>query len=710
MDEIETISSNKDTTDATSQKRGDDCNRGDEPRRCALECLIKAMDLLELSKVECAQRALRSGHSYLLALKPESFKNPTDYEKQQLKRAKEISLKCVSGPPLCGVILLDQMDSDQDDHLYISFTIAFGTLAFKLQEHNMAIEVFNLVMNSNGNDSPPHREIKVDFEFSVVVAKANLGCVYLILGQLEKAKENLECALKSLERFRLEKNLGNVEVEIFAVENNLSLVLQGQQNYTESIKLQNDLVAKAKHLRLPFRMVSATHYNRAELFLELEYPVKALKELRELKSLSEFVDDENGMPEEFISSKICLVHLSMKEMALAEEIAVKLSLSPSFSFSLPSISSSWLTSASSLSSSSLTSSSLSTSLSSSSSSSSSSSLASSSSSSPPCSPPPSSSEFEVFPKSNGKLPWDFSVATLANLVDFYLYQENVQRVSRILDLCVSNWKETFGDSHPAFASLLYRQGVKFSLMGQNVSSKNCFEEALSIFTRSGFALIHPEVSKCNAGLARLLLCESSQDEMFLSSQSIPRTPSDSDEGCKKSQEFIFSNSITSSSLFEKLVKQIIKSQEKFGEISELVMTKHLLKIQGPSVGQITVWLHDRGIKMTTQPTHAKESLAANYEESFSSDRTNINEILIEEIKMCASALGVSFETFTETSLCPSPCQTPGELLMNPASNVKVMTKASNGGQNSFEDGEAGASVSITDPLFFISLPIVHSRK
>ena len=702
MDELETISSNKDTADVNSQKPGlsdEDYNCGDELRRSVFKHFVDVMDLLERSEVGCARRSLQSGHRDLLEVTPETFCNPTDFEKQQVRRGKEMSLTCVSGPPLLGIILLDQMVSDQDDHLYISFTIAFGALAFKLQEHNMAIEVFNLVMNSNGDDSAPHREIKVDFEFFVVVAKANLGCVYLILGQLEKAKENLECALKSLERFKLEKNIGTVEVDIFAVENNLSLVLQGQQNYTESIKLQNDLVAKAKHLRLPFRMVSATHYNRAELFLELEYPVKALKVLQELKSLSEFVDDENGMPEEFISSKICLVHLSMKEMALAEEIAVKLSLSPLFSFFLPSISSSWLPTSSSLSSSSLTSSSLSTSLSSSSSSSSlASSSSSSSSSSPPSSPPPSSSEFEVFPKSNGKLPWDFSVATLANLVDFYLYQENVQRVSMMLDLCVSNWKETFGDSHPAFASLLYRQGVKFSLMSQNVSSKNCFEEALGIFTRSGFALTHPEVSKCNAGLARLLFCESSQDEMFLSSQSIPRTPSDSDEGCKKSQELIFSDSITSSSLFEKLVKQIIKSQEKFGEISELVMTKHFLKIQGPSVGQITVWLHDRSIKMTTQPTHAKKSLAANYEESFSSDRTNINEILIEEMKMCASALGVSFETLTETSLCPSPCQTPGELLMNPASNVKVMTKASNGGQNSFEDGEAGASVSI-NPLF-----------
>lgn len=141
------------------------------------------------------------------------------------------------------------------------------------------------------------------------------------------------------------------------------------------------------------------------------------------------------------------------------------------------------------------------------------------------------------------------------------------------------------------------------------------------------------------------------------------------------------------------------------------MTKNLMKIRGPSVGQITVWLHERSIKMTTQPTHAKKSLAANCEESFSCDRTDINEVLVEEMKMCASTLGVPFETCTETSLCPSPCQIPGELLMDPmqASNVKAMTGASHGGQNSFEDGEAGASVSISPNVFFISFPIVHSK-
>jgi len=261
----------------------------------------------------------------------------------------------------------------------------------------------------------------------------------------------------------------------------------------------------------------------------------------------------------------------------------------------------------------------------------------------------------------------------------------------ILDSCASRWKETFGKSHPVCASLLFRQGVTFSQMGENVSSKNCFEEALSIYTRAGFASTHPEVSKCNAALARLLLCESFQDESSPNSRSIAGTQSDSDERCKNSQEFIFSDSIASSSLFEKFVKQIIKNEDKFGEISELVKTKHFLKVQGPLVGQITVWLHDRSIKMNTQPTRAKTSLAANYEESLPCNCTDINEVLVEEMKMCASTLGEPFETCPEKSSCPSPPQISGELLMNPTQtpNLKAMT-----------DEESGASVSISTTIIF----------
>lgn len=90
-------------------------------------------------------------------------------------------LICVFGFFLCGVILLDQMDLDQDDYFYINFIIVFGVFVFKFQEYNIVIEVFNLVMDINGIDFLFYSEIKMFFEFFVVVVKVNVGCVYFIL-------------------------------------------------------------------------------------------------------------------------------------------------------------------------------------------------------------------------------------------------------------------------------------------------------------------------------------------------------------------------------------------------------------------------------------------------------------------------------------------------------------------------------------------------
>ncbi|KAL9971008.1 hypothetical protein ACROYT_G023482 [Oculina patagonica] len=611
MGEAEVISPNRKFIDAlTSQERrlDEDYHCVDElsARRFIVERFEETLDFLQLAKVEKAQRSLQTAYRPLLKLSPNSFSNPTDHEKQQLERGREMSIRCVTGPPFCGVILLDQVDSNQDDYFYIKFTNVFGTLALKLHEHCIAIEVFKLAVKSIDTDTHPHRVIEEHFDFSVSIAKTNMACVYLIMRKLDEAKETLECALESLERFKEEKSTVTVEINIFAAQNNLSLVLQVQQNYPAALKLHNYLVSRTRNLNLPIHMVLALHYNRLDFLLELRDPGKALTELEEIKSLSLTAIEKYGIPEEYIFSKICLVFLTNGKLDRAEAIAEKVSLSFAFSSSLPSTQSPWSTSSSSLSSS----------LSSSSTSSS-----SSSSSSPP------SSEFEEFLTLNEKLPWDFLVATILNLIDFHLFQENLESVSMFLDGLLPGCKETFGISHPTFASLRYRQGVKLSLMGQNVPSKHCFEEALGTFTKIGFASSHPEVARCNEALARLLLRQGFQEKSFLNSQSVKGAQSDFVEPSNETTVFEFPDSNTSSSLFRKFTKHIIKSEEKVGEISEFAMSEKLLKLQGPSIGQIKVWPHDRCIKISTQPTHPKQS-------------SEIKKVLIEEMKMCASALGV----------------------------------------------------------------------
>lgn len=663
----------------TSQERGldEDYDCGDvlSARRLIVEHFEETLNFLQLFMVKKAQRALHTAYIHLQKLTPESFSNPTDHEKQQLERGKEISLSCISGPPFCGVILLDQVESN---HFYVNFTNVFGTLALKLHEHGMAIEVFKLAINSIDTDTHPHREIEVHFDFSVTIAKTNMACVYLIMGKLDKAKETLECTLNSLERFKEEQSTVTIEIYIFAAQNNLSLVLQAQQNYTAAMKLQNYLASRTKDLSLPNRIAVALHYNRLDLLLELRDPLKALTELEEFKSFS--TEEKNGIPKEYILSKICLVFLTNGELDRAEAIAEKLSLSFSFSSSFPSTQSPW----------SVASSSLSSSLSSTSSSSSSSSSTSSSSS-------PPSSEFEEFLTFNEKLPWDLSVATILNLIDFHLFQENIETVSMFLDGLLPGCKETFGISHPTFASLRYRQGVKLSLMGQNVPSIQCFEEALSIFTRVGFVSTNPEVAKCNVALARLLLCEGFQEKIYLNGQSITGTQSDRDEPCKETTVFEFSDSNTSLSLFGKFSKHIIKNEEKLGEISEFGMTKELLKLQGLSIGQINVWPHDRCIKINTQPTHPKQS-------------SDIKKVLVEEMKMCASSLGVPIKSYTEKHLCPSRPRIPGVPLMNSMQrSAKAKIGTGHGDQNSLDDDDSDLSVSISPAVSYILL-ISRKRK
>ena len=55
-------------------------------------------------------------------------------------------------------------------------------------------------------------------------------------------------------------------------------------------------------------------------------------------------------------------------------------------------------------------------------------------------------------------------------------------------------------------------------MERNLSSKNCFEEALNILTSFGYGLDHPDLVQCNIALARLLLCEDFQEVPQLKSR------------------------------------------------------------------------------------------------------------------------------------------------------------------------------------------------
>ena len=499
-----------------------ECDDNQSTRRSTFEQFQETMDQFQQCKVEAAMESLQAGHKHFLNLTPDSLGNPTDYEKELVDRGREMCLSYCSAPPFFGAVLLNpKLIADKDDHFYVSFTIVFAAVALKLHKYKIAIDLFQRCDSLYTFDATPcPKDNERVMNILRAVAKANVGYVYLIMGVMDKASDYLECALEIFETFKNKNKTDSPEINIVAIQTNLSLAYQCQKNYIAAVKLQERLILKAKYPILSPHLVAAIHYNRAELFIELKEPVKALMELRTLDSLFERMNNEEAIFSKFISSKICLAYQKIGDVARAEKIAENLTFSslPPESLSSP------------LSPSLKSFSTASESGSESSSSSSSSSVSSSSSSSPSSTSSSSSSvsslmssfsfffpDFEAVLGCNGKCQWDFLFATILNLVDFHLNEKNLDFAS-FLDVFVPICKETLGKNHPTYASFLYRQGVRFFLMERNLSSKNCFEEALNILTSFGYGLDHPDLLQCNIALARLLLCEDFQEVPQLKSR------------------------------------------------------------------------------------------------------------------------------------------------------------------------------------------------
>ena len=510
-----------------------ECDDNQSARRSTFEQFQETMDQFQQCKVEAATESLQAGLKHFLNLTPDSFRNPTDYEKEQVDRGRKMCLSYCSAPPFFGTVLLNpKLITDRDDHFYASFTIVFGAVALKLHKYKIAIDLFQRCDSLYTFDATPYpKNNKQGIDILRAVAKANVGCVYLIMRATNKAKDYLERALEIFETFKNKND--SPEINTVAIQTNLSLAYQGQKNYPAAMKLQERLILKAKDPVIPPHLVTAIHYNRAELFIELKEPVKALMELRTLNSLSERMNNEEAIFSKFISSKICLAYQKIGDVASAEKIAERLtfpslspkSLSPPLSPSLKSFSTASGSGSESSSSSSLSSSSSSSSssLSSSVSSSSSSSSPSSTSSSPSSASSLLSSfsffftDFEAALGYNGIFHWDFLFAMILNLVDFHLNEKNLVLAS-FLDVFIPICKETLGKNHPTHASFLYRQGVRFFLMERNLLSKSFFEEALNILTSFDYGLDHPDLVQCNIALARLLLCEDFQEVPQLKSR------------------------------------------------------------------------------------------------------------------------------------------------------------------------------------------------
>ena len=101
---------------------------------------------------------------------------------------------------------------------------------------------------------------------------------------------------------------------------------------------------------------------------------------------------------------------------------------------------------------------------------------------------------------------DFSVTIMETVADIHLYQGNLDLVCSYFSYLVPVVRERCGADHPTVASILSKQGLVFL--------------HLENFARSRQCAIHPDVLKCNAGLARLEWLDGCEEKSLAHGQKV----------------------------------------------------------------------------------------------------------------------------------------------------------------------------------------------
>ena len=296
-----------------------------------------------------------------------------------------------------------------------------------------------------------------ELNFSFGVAKNNLGCVYISKGCFQKAKESLEVAL---EMFKIIKNSTNAHVvaeNIVTVLNNLRQVHHAQRNYTAEQQVRNELFTNLHQVPLSPKITAFVKYIDASTSLENRNLRKALNEFEKLKIFCEIQLPQSEEVINCISLKVCLVYLLLGNSSKAEAIINTETLKLLELIELLSVRQNFLL--------------------------------------------------------------DFSVTVAETLVDICIYQGNLNLACKLLEYLVTICRERYNANHPTFAAILRKQGLVFSLMGKTDSSRQCLTDAANIFTRA-FGAIHPDVLKCEAGLARLESTDGLKEKSLLHSQRV----------------------------------------------------------------------------------------------------------------------------------------------------------------------------------------------
>ena len=292
---------------------------------------------------------------------------------------------------------------------------------------------------------------------SLGVALNNLSCVYITKGSFQNAKVSLQRALAIFEVVKTGKECVTVEEEISTITNNLRLVHQAQRSYVTDFQLQNDLLSNVSRFAIQPRITAVVDYNEALTSLDNRNLRKALDELENLKAFCETKLHQNKGLLTCILLKIRLV-CSMLQVSNGTTIFIDNKISTLQGLK------------------------------------------------------------ELVDSSTNFL-LDFSVTIVETVADIHLYQGNLDLVSSYFYYLVPVLRERCGADHPTFASILSKQGLIFLHLENFARSRQCFTDASEIFT-GAFGAIHPDVLKCNAGLARLEWLDGYEEKSLTHSQTV----------------------------------------------------------------------------------------------------------------------------------------------------------------------------------------------
>ena len=300
----------------------------------------------------------------------------------------------------------------------------------------------------------------VEDEESVIslgVALNNLGCVYISKGSFQNAKVSLQRALAIFEVIKTGKECVTVKEKIVTITNNLRLVHQAQRSHVADMQLQNDLLSNVSRFAIQPRILAVVDYNRALTTLDNSNLRKALDELETLKAFCETKLHQNKGLLTCILLKIRLVCLMLQvSSGTTTFIDSKISTLQGL---------------------------------------------------------------KELVDIGANFSLDFSVTIVETMADIHLYQGNLDLVCSYFSYLVPVVRERCGADHTTVASILSKQGLIFLHLENFARSRQCFTDALEIFNEA-FGAIHPDVLKCNAGLARLEWLDGCEEKSLTHSQTV----------------------------------------------------------------------------------------------------------------------------------------------------------------------------------------------